>query len=72
MTQPSTPFDSRTTEEYQEFGYKIVDCPVCGKETLDDYFICPNCGWEYDGITEENNYSSCNKTTVADYRKKNL
>ena len=48
MTQPSTPFDPRTTEEYREFGYKIVNCPVCGKETLDDYFICPTCGWEYD------------------------
>ena len=69
MTQPSTPFDPRTTEEYREFGYKIVNCPVCGKETLDDYFICPNCGWEYDGTVEENEYSSCNKATIADYRK---
>lgn len=72
MTQPSTPFDPRTTEEYREFGYKIVNCPVCGKETLDDYFICPTCGWEYDGTTDENEYSSCNKATIADYRKENL
>ena len=72
MTQPSTPFGPRTTEEFREFGYKIVNCPVCGKETLDDYFICPNCGWEYDGTVEENEYSSCNKATIAGYRKKNL
>jgi len=69
MTQASMPFDPHTT---RELGFKIVKCPVCGKETLDDYFICPHCGWEYDGTTNENEYSSCNKTTVVDYRKNNL
>lgn len=68
----STPVDLRATQEYLEMGFKIVNCPVCGKETLDDYFICPTCGWEYDGTVEENEYSSCNKTTVAEYRKSNL
>lgn len=68
----STPFDLRATQEYREMGFQIVNCPVCGKETLDDYFICPNCGWEYDGTTSENEYSSCNKATIADYRKNNL
>ena len=32
MTQPSTPFDLRATREYREFGFQIVNCPVCGKE----------------------------------------
>ena len=54
MMQPSTPFDLRATQEYREMGFQIVKCPVCGKETLDDYFICPNCGWEYDGTTDKN------------------
>lgn len=72
MSQASTPFDPRKTQEYLELGYKIVTCPVCGKETLDDYFICPICGWEYDGTTEENVYSSCNKATIAEHRKGNL
>ena len=72
MTQPSTHFDLRATREYLEFGFQIVNCPVCGKETLNDYFICPNCGWEYDSTTEEGVYSSCNEATVADYRKNNL
>lgn len=67
----STSFDLRTTREYLELGYKIVKCPVCGKETLDSCWICGRCGWEYDGITEENEYSSCNKATVAEYRKNN-
>ena len=65
----STHFDLRTTKEYRELGYKIVKCPVCGKETLDDYFICPNCGWEYDGITEEDAYSSSNKATISAHRQ---
>ena len=72
MTQQFTPFDLRTTREYRELGFKIVNCPVCGKETLDDFFICPNCGWEYDGITEETVFSSCNRATVTDYRRKTL
>lgn len=72
MTQPSTSFDPRTTREYRELGFQIINCPVCGKETLNDHFICPNCGWEYDGITEGNQYSSCNRATVADYRNHNL
>ena len=72
MTQQSIAFDPRTTRECRELGFKIVICPVCGKETLDDYFICPSCGWEYDGNAEENKYSSCNKATAADYRKNNL
>ena len=69
MKQPPTSFDPRATREYRELEFKIVKCPVCEKETLDDYFICPNGGWEYDGITEENEYSSCNKATIVDYRK---
>ena len=71
MAQQSTPFDPRNTPEYKEFDFHIVNCPVCGKETLNDHFICPNCGWEYDGITEEDVYSSCNRTTIAEYRKNN-
>lgn len=62
-------FDLRSTPEYRELGYQIVKCPVCGEETLDHYFICPTCGWEYDGTTEENEYSSCNRTTIAAHRK---
>ena len=72
MTQSSTALDLRTTEEYRELGFKIVLCPVCGKETLDSYWICRHCGWEYDGTIEENEYSSCNKATIADYGKNNL
>ena len=70
--QPSIPFDLRDTREYRELGFKIVPCPVCGKDTLDSHWICKSCGWEYDGITEDDVYSSCNKMTVTDYRTHNL
>ena len=72
MTQQSTPFDLRTTREYRELGFKIVNCPVCGKETLDSHWICQHCGWEYEGTIKETEYSASNKATVAEYRKNNL
>ena len=64
--------DIRETKEYKEFGFKVVDCPVCGGETLDSYYICPTCGWEYDGRTEDGDFSSANGTTVGEYREKYL
>lgn len=60
--------DLRSTQEYRELGYRIVICPVCGNETLDSYWICQHCGWEYDDTTDENIYSSCNKATIAEYK----
>lgn len=56
------------TTEYKDMGYKIVFCPVCGSRTLDSHYICSYCQWEYDGVTEEDVRSSCNKMTVAEYR----
>ena len=35
----------RETVEYKEFGYSVITCPVCGKETLNNHYICPDCGW---------------------------
>ena len=58
----------KETPEYKEFGYHIVICPVCGSITLDYNYICANCGWEYDGVTEDTKYSEVNQHTVADYR----
>lgn len=58
----------RETVEYKECGFQLVKCPVCGNETLDSYFICPCCNWEYDGKTQEDDYSSANGMTVKEYR----
>lgn len=58
----------RESKEYLEFGYKVVKCPVCGEETLDNHFICPNCDWEYDGIENENTWSSANGYPIQEYR----
>lgn len=37
--------------------FRIVSCPVCGHPTLDMYWICAHCGWEYDNElqTEDRN-----------------
>ena len=59
----------RETVEYKEFGYSVITCPVCGKETLNNHYICPHCGWEYDGITDEYMYSPANTTTIKEYKE---
>lgn len=64
--------DLKNTDEYKKLGYSIITCPICGEETLDCYWICQNCGWEYDGVTAENDYSSANKSTVKNYRTEYL
>lgn len=58
----------KETVEYKQYGYNIVKCPICGKETLDNYWICENCGWEYDGNILDEQYSFVNSSTVKEYR----
>lgn len=71
---PSATAYERITEElirsgeYEKLGYRVVDCPICGHRTLDMYWICPRCRWEYDGTAEEQ-HSSANGNTPRDYRK---
>ena len=61
--------DSSVVEEHVKMGYKLISCPVCKNETFDDYFICPHCGWEYDGIEDLNIPSSVNRCeTINQYR----
>ena len=62
----------RETAEYKEHGFKIVTCPVCGNETLDMYWICEHCGWEYDNTRSEDEYSAANSNTIKEYREKYL
>ena len=60
----------RESKEYLEFGYKIIRCPVCGKETLDNHFICPTCNWEYDDEVEfktGDEYSTANDCTLNEH-----
>lgn len=63
----------RETVEYKEFGYSVITCPVCGKETLNNHYICPHCGWEYDGVTQELEISSANGYVCPkDYRDSHI
>lgn len=62
----------RETIEYKEYDYKIVTCPICGKETLNNYWICENCGWEYDGNIFDDEYSYANNSTVKEFKNKRI
>ena len=59
------------TEEYKNHGFSIVDCPICGRKTLDMFWVCSGCGWEYDIFInyEANEKSLCNGCTPDEYRR---
>ena len=59
------------TEEYKNHGFSIVNCPICGRKTLDMFWVCPGCGWEYDIFInyETNEESLCNGCTPNEYRR---
>ena len=48
-----------------------MKCPVCGNKTYDNYYICPHCGWEYDGLPEDQ-YSAANGAALKEYRENYL
>lgn len=60
----------RESKEYLEFGYKVIRCPICRKETLDNHFICPTCNWEYDEsvVDNESFYSEANGYSIKEYK----
>ena len=64
--------DLKNTPEYRSGMFRIVTCPVCGHPTLDMYWICEHCGWEYDNTRSEDEYSAANSNTIKEYREKYL
>ena len=54
-------------EEYKKDGFRIIDCPICGQKTMDSYWICSGCGWEYD-YSDDNEFSDCNGVTLGEYK----
>lgn len=60
--------DLRSTPDYATGLYRIVRCPVCGEETMDFFWVCENCYWEYDGTTDPDAYSDVNRMTLREYR----
>ena len=49
--------------------FNEVICPVCKQPTLDSYWICENCFWEYDGTYSEDEYSDANKSSIRQYKQ---
>ncbi len=62
----------RDTVEYKSCDFHIVTCPICGNETLDMYWICEYCGWEYDYKADEDEKSISNGMTIREYRAEYL
>ena len=54
-----TPYDADHT---------VIVCPVCNRKALDNYEICCHCGWEYDGLPEDQ-FSAANGATLIEYRE---
>ena len=60
----------KNTPEYRSGMFRIVSCPVCGHPTLDMYWICAHCGWEYDNeLQTEDEESPCNGMSLRAYRE---
>ena len=64
----NTHINVREVEDFFVGGYEVVRCPICKCETLDSYWICEECGWEYDGCKKGEEYSTVNNATVKEYR----
>ena len=62
--------DLRDKYDVNKNLYKEVICPVCGQVTLDSFWICENCNWEYDDTIDENEYSAANQGSIRDYKEK--
>ena len=65
----SNSFENLEIGEAYDNDFTVIRCPVCGQKTLDNHWICPRCGWEYDGLPEHH-YSAANGATLAEYRGK--
>ena len=62
--------DLKNTLEYRSGMFHIVSCPVCGHSTLDMYWICAHCGWEYDNeLQTEDEESPGNGMSLRAYRE---
>lgn len=57
-----------------EYGipFHVINCPVCNHKTLDNYWICNECGWEFDNILLEDIYSPANDSNIKEYRENYL
>ena len=54
-----------TREEYEQekaIHRNIIVCPICGKLTMDEYFICSNCHWEDGYYLDEEDKVKCRKS----------
>ena len=46
MDENANRMDLKENDELKKYGFQVVNCPVCGRETLDSHWVCDYCGWE--------------------------
>ncbi len=72
LSATDTSLNTLTPSDFGESaddGFSAISCPVCGCMTLDNYWICSQCQWEFDDKPEDH-VSSCNGMTLREYRKR--
>lgn len=62
------------SDEVKIHGYKVVKCQACRNPTLDNYYVCPTCGWEYDPFCTSDIFPSGVNFGMSplDYAMKNI
>ena len=45
-----------------------LECPVCGNKGLDSYDICSVCGWELEPVSNDEDFSFANGSTLGNYK----
>lgn len=62
-----------TYKEYKDYRrfFEVEKCPICGKYTFSNGYICRVCLWESDGVLEDDDeYSYANYCSINEYRRK--
>jgi rubrerythrin len=52
MEEDEYEFEEEEEEETEEGGKKTI-CPECGEILPADEFTCPSCGYDFEGMPEE-------------------
>lgn len=61
-----------TYAEYKNYHkfFGVERCPICGKYTFDNGYVCRICKWEADGVLEDDDeYSHANRCSINEYRE---
>lgn len=67
MVYITSVYSQEYLEDVLTKGTKVIRCPICGNEALDDCHICPHCNWEDDPFMHRG-YSCANSSFKLLYK----